>query len=102
MEHLSGASVLGRNLARNLLAGARLAFFVPVRALDYRVSAGQCFALILACLALWVALGVLQQGVPGEVDLGVWNIVGNPAVPAPQSVLASLLCEPNGLDPGER
>ena len=70
MEHRSGASLLGRNLARNLLAGARLAFFVRVRALDFRVSAGQCFALILASLALWVALGMLQQGVPGEVDLG--------------------------------
>jgi len=70
VEHRSGASLVGRNLARNLLAGGRLAFFVRVRALDFRVSAGQCFALIVVGLALWVALGVLQQGVPGEIDLG--------------------------------
>jgi hypothetical protein len=66
----SGAALLGRSLARNLLAGARLALFLPVRALDFRVSGAQCFALILSCLALWVALGVVQQGVPGDVDAG--------------------------------
>ena len=70
MGHHSGAVLLGRDLARNLLAGARLAFFLRVRALDFRVDAAQCFALILACLALWLALGVVEQGVPGEVDLG--------------------------------
>jgi hypothetical protein len=62
------AVLLGLNLARNLIAGARLALFLPVRALDFRISGAQCFALILACLALWFALGVLQQGVPGTID----------------------------------
>src|SRR4029077_17324817 len=64
----SDAALLGRSLAQNLLAGARLAFFLRVRALDFRVSAAQCFALIAVCLAVWFALNVLQQGVPGEVD----------------------------------
>jgi cytochrome c peroxidase len=35
---------------------------------------------------------------PGEVDLGAWNIVGNPAVPTPQAALASLLCDANSLE----
>ena len=70
MKRGSGAVLLGRDLARNLLAGARLALFLRVRALDFRISAAQCFAVILACLALWFALGVVQQGVPGEVDPG--------------------------------
>jgi len=55
---------------KNLLAGARLALFLPVRPLDFRISAAQCVALVAACLALWLALGVVQQGVPGEVDFG--------------------------------
>ena len=70
MRRGSGAALLWRDLARNLLAGSRLAFFLRVRALDFRISAAQCFALTLACLALWLALGVAQQGVPGEVDPG--------------------------------
>jgi len=66
----SGAIVLWRSLAQNLIAGARLALFLRVRALDFRISAAQCVALILACLALWFALGVAQRGVPGSVDFG--------------------------------
>jgi hypothetical protein len=64
----SDAALLGRGLAQNLFAGARLAFFLRVRTLDFRVSAAQCFALIVVCVAVWFALNVLQQGVPGEVD----------------------------------
>jgi len=30
---------------------------------------------------------------PGYVDLGVWNILGNPAVPRPQPLLRQLLCQ---------
>jgi len=30
---------------------------------------------------------------PGYVDLGVWNILGNPAVPRPQPLLTRLLCQ---------
>jgi hypothetical protein len=64
----SDAALLGRGLSRNLLAGARLALFLPVRPLDFRISAAQCVALVTACLALWFALGVLQEGIPGELD----------------------------------
>lgn len=74
MQRGAGTALLGRDLARNLLAGARLALFLRVRALDFRVSSAQCFALILVCLALWLALGVAQQGIPGEVDTGALAI----------------------------
>ncbi|HUL92897.1 MAG TPA: C13 family peptidase [Burkholderiales bacterium] len=62
------AALLGRGLARNLLAGVRLALFLPVRALDFRVSVGQFIALASTCLALWLALGLVRQGFPGAVD----------------------------------
>jgi Peptidase C13 family len=58
-----------RNLLRNLMVGARLSTFLPVRALDFRVSIEQVAALALACFALWLILGVVQQGLPGTVDV---------------------------------
>jgi Peptidase C13 family len=70
MQTKSDAAMLWRDLRQNLLAGTRLALFVPVRPLDFRISAAQCAALILVTFALWLAAGVLRQGFPGEVDLG--------------------------------
>lgn len=70
MEPGSDAAALWRGLMRNLLAGLRLALFLRVRTLDFRISAGQVLALVIACLALWLVLGVARQGVPGTVDFG--------------------------------
>jgi len=70
METKSDAAMLWGDLRQNLLAGTRLALFVPVRPLDFRISAAQCAALILVTFALWLAIGVLRQGFPGDVDLG--------------------------------
>ena len=42
---ISDLAALAGGLMRNLLAGARLALFLPVRALDFRVSPGQFAAL---------------------------------------------------------
>lgn len=70
MEHESGAALLWRGLVKNLLAGFRLALFLPVRALDFRVSVGQFIALVAFCLALWLVLGVARQGFPGAIDFG--------------------------------
>jgi hypothetical protein len=67
---MAHAILLWRGLAGNLIAGARLALFLPVRALDFRVSGAQCVVLILVCLALWFALGVAQHGAAGTVDFG--------------------------------
>jgi len=38
---------------------------------------------------------------PGETDLGVWNILGNPDIPAPQLTLEQLLCSVAGTHPAE-
>ncbi len=57
-----------RALYRNVLAGARLALFMPVRAYDYRVSALD-FALLLAFnFAMWVAAAAIRTGLAGEFD----------------------------------
>lgn len=37
---------------------------------------------------------------PMATDLGAWNVLGNPAVPAPQSALATLVARAAGLDDG--
>jgi hypothetical protein len=70
MRARSDATMLWRELSNNLRAGARLALFLPVRPLDFRISAAQCAALVLACLAVWLALGVLRHGLPGNVEFG--------------------------------
>ncbi|HEX9193609.1 MAG TPA: hypothetical protein VF871_07635, partial [Burkholderiales bacterium] len=62
--------MLWDDLKQNLLAGARLALFLPVRALDFRISIGQYVALVFASLAFWLAGGMLRAGFPGTVDLG--------------------------------
>ncbi len=84
MESRSDAALLWRGLAKNLLAGLRLALFLPVRALDFRVSVGQFVALVVSCLALWLAVGVVRQGFPGTFDLG--------ALTAALAAIPLLLC----------
>ncbi|MGB7541992.1 MAG: C13 family peptidase [Burkholderiales bacterium] len=55
-------------MKQNLLAGARLALFLPVRAPDFRVSAADYVVLLLASFAFWLAGGMLRTGFPGYVD----------------------------------
>src|SRR5256885_11325426 len=62
--------LLGDDLRQNPLAGTRLALFLPVRALDFRISIGQYVALVLTSLAFWLAGGMLRAGFPGTVDFG--------------------------------
>ena len=92
----SDVALLVGGLLRNLLAGARLALFVRVSALDFRVSAPQCVALVLACLALWLGLGVLAQGIPGTIDLSALTaaLAAIPVLIAACLVAAGLLREP--------
>jgi hypothetical protein len=66
--------MLWHGLKQNLLAGARLALFLPVRALDFRVSIDQYVALVFASLAFWLAGGMLREGFPGTVDFGALTI----------------------------
>jgi hypothetical protein len=62
------------DLKRNLLAGARLALFLPVRALDFRISIGQYVALVFASLAFSLAGGMLRAGFPGTIDFGALTV----------------------------
>jgi hypothetical protein len=59
-----------RDLKHNLLAGTRLALFMPVRPLDFRISIGQYVALVLTSFGFWLAAGVLHAGFPGTIDFG--------------------------------
>ena len=56
------------SLLRNLLAGARLALFLPLRAEDYRVSPPDYAALLVFNFALWVATAGVRSGFAGELD----------------------------------
>jgi hypothetical protein len=60
--------MLWLGLKQNLVAGARLALFLPVRALDFRVSAADYLALLLAGFVFWFAGGMLRTGFPGYLD----------------------------------
>ncbi|TMH45007.1 MAG: hypothetical protein E6H59_06560, partial [Betaproteobacteria bacterium] len=66
--------MLWDGLKQNLLAGTRLALFLPVRALDFRISIGQYVALVFASLAFWLAGGMLHAGFPGTVEFGALTV----------------------------
>jgi peptidase C13-like protein len=55
-------------LGRNLRAGARLAFFLPVRSFDFRVSALDFTALLAFNCLLWVLVAGVRAGFQGELD----------------------------------
>src|SRR2546430_14973037 len=55
-------------LYRNLLAGARLALFLPVRAYDYRVSPLDYSLLLAFNFAVWIAAAAIRSGLAGEFD----------------------------------
>jgi hypothetical protein len=56
------------SLGKNLVAGARLALFLRVRAHDYRASPVDFAALMLFSFALWVAAAAARTGFQGEFD----------------------------------
>jgi hypothetical protein len=68
MAPRTSAAMLWRGLKQNLVAGARLALFLPVRALDFRISAVDYLALLLAGFVFWFAGGMLRTGFPGYLD----------------------------------
>lgn len=57
-----------QSLGRNLVAGARLAFFLPVRPYDYRVSPADYAVLLAFNFALWVLAAGVRAGFAGEFD----------------------------------
>jgi hypothetical protein len=60
---------LWRALRTNLLAGTRLALFLPVRAADFRVSAGNYAMVVLFSFAMWLLGGIVRGGWPGAVNV---------------------------------
>ena len=93
----SAAAMLWHGLKQNLLAGTRLALFLPVRALDFRVSVGQYAALVLASLAFWLAGGMLSGGFQGDIDFGALTaaLAQIPLILAVCFVAAALFREPS-------
>src|SRR5436853_4539577 len=55
-------------LYRNLVAGTRLALFLPVRALDFRVSPLHYSLLIAFNFVVWLLAAALRTGAEGEFD----------------------------------
>jgi len=60
--------MIAASLGRNLLAGVRLAFFLPLRAFDFRVSAIDYAALVAFNFVLWMLAAGLRVGFTGEID----------------------------------
>ena len=57
-----------RSLLRNLVAGVRLALFLPVRDSDFRASATQYALLVVFSFAFWVGAAAAGAGFEGEFD----------------------------------
>ena len=72
-QHGAADSAAWRGLARNLIAGARLASFLPVRAFDFRISVGHYAALVAAGIVFWLAGGVARNGFSGSFDFGAFT-----------------------------
>src|SRR5260370_3490507 len=60
--------LLAVSIRRNLIAGSRLALFMPVRAFDYRVSANDYAVLVAVNFVVWVAAAYVRVGFEGEFD----------------------------------
>jgi hypothetical protein len=56
------------SLLKNVLAGARLAFFLPLRAFDFRAGALDYAALVAFNCTLWVMAAALRTGFDGQFD----------------------------------
>jgi hypothetical protein len=60
--------VLLSGLARNLLAGTRLALWLPVRRLDFHASAADFAMLFAFNFAAWLAAAALREGRAGDLE----------------------------------
>lgn len=77
-----------RGLKQNVLSGIRLALFLKVRALDFRVSAEDYAVLFVFNLLVWLAAGMARIGFPGVLNLSALTI---PLVQVPLTLLVCLL-----------
>ncbi len=60
--------LLWRGLVRNIHAGLRLALFMPVSVMQFRVSAAHLFTLFALNLLLWFGADFLFAGAAGELN----------------------------------
>ena len=60
--------MIGAALGRNLRAGVRLAFYLPLRPLDFRASALDFAVLLAFNCALWTLVAGVRVGFQGEFD----------------------------------
>ncbi len=84
----SAAALLLHGLKRNLLAGLRLAAFLPVSRYDFRISPGDFVLLWAFNLLAWLAGGMLRGGFSGYVDYGALPVA---LAEIPLVLLASLI-----------
>jgi hypothetical protein len=84
----SAAALLLQGLKRNLLAGVRLAAFLPVSRYDFRVSPGDLVLMWAFNLLAWLAAGMLRVGFPGYVDFGALPVA---LAAVPLVLLASMI-----------
>ena len=77
-----------RDLKQNVIAGIRLALFLRVRALDFRVSPEDYAALFAFNLLVWLAAGMLRLGFPGELNPAALTL---PLLQVPLTLLVCLV-----------
>ena len=61
--------MLGRNLLRNLSAGARLVFFRPIGVADFRISPADFAVLFTLNVLVWIAAAAIRIGADGDLNL---------------------------------
>jgi hypothetical protein len=75
-------------LKQNIFAGTRLALFLRVRVLDFRISPEDYAALFAFNLLVWLGAGMLRGGFPGAVN---WAALTIPLVQVPLTLLVCLV-----------
>jgi hypothetical protein len=87
------------SLLKNLVAGAKLALFLPVRAIDFRASPLDFALLVALDFTLWVFTAAVRTGFQGDFDPGAVPIylVGVPLVLATSLAVAFIYRAPERL-----
>lgn len=84
------------SLPRNLLAGARLSLFVPVRIEHFSISSRQAVLLAVLTVAAWVLIDRLNIEGPAEIVwYAVWQVLGLAAL----ATALLILLGPRSADP---
>ena len=84
----SALALLGAGVCVNLIAGTRLALFLRVSRLEFRVSAGHYATLVLVSLLFWAGGGIVRVGLPEGIDIQALTVA---LAQVPVLLLACLL-----------